>query len=197
MRRFADERLIIATHNKGKLREFRDLLAPYVNVITSAGELNLPEPEETGTTFAENALLKAQAASKLSGSVALADDSGLCVTALGDNPGLYSARWAGPAKDFSIAMKRVHAELGDTPDRSAWFICVLALAWPDGHSETVEGRVDGQIVWPPRGDKGHGYDPVFVPQGKKRTFAEMEETEKNALSHRGIAVQGLIAQFFA
>ena len=188
-------RLVVATHNKGKLREFQNLLAPYMSDVTSAGELNLPEPEETGTTFTENALLKAHAAAQLSNSVALADDSGLCVAALAGAPGLYSARWAGPEKDFSVAMQRVQDELGETKDRSAYFICVLALAWPDGHSETIEGRVDGQIVWPPRGDKGHGYDPVFMPRGETRTFAEMEEEEKNALSHRGIAVRKLIERF--
>jgi XTP/dITP diphosphohydrolase len=190
-------RLIIATHNNGKLREFRDLLAPYADGITSAGELNLPEPEETGTTFAENALLKARAAASLSGSLALADDSGFCVTALDGRPGLYSARWAGPGKDFSVAMKRVRDELGDAADRSAHFICVLALAWPDGRTETVEGRIDGQFVWPPRGTKGHGYDPVFMPDGKSHTFAEMDENEKNAISHRGISVRKLIEGFFA
>jgi non-canonical purine NTP pyrophosphatase (RdgB/HAM1 family) len=190
-------RLVVATHNQGKLREFRDLLAPYVDVVTSAGELGLPEPEETGMTFAENALLKARAAAQLSNSVALADDSGLCVTALEDAPGIYSARWAGPGKDFSVAMQRVHTELGSAKDRSAHFICVLALAWPDGTTETIEGRVDGHMVWPPRGHKGHGYDPVFVPQGESRTFAEMNEEEKNAISHRGLAVQKFIAQFLS
>jgi len=168
------------------------MLAPYAGRVTSAGELGLPEPEETGATFTENALLKARAAAKLSNNVALADDSGVCVNALGGDPGLYSARWAGPGKDFSVAMQRVHDELGDTVDRSASFICVLALVWPNGREEIIEGRVNGDIIWPPRGDKGHGYDPVFVPQGETRTFAEMEEAEKNAISHRGLAVRQLI-----
>jgi XTP/dITP diphosphohydrolase len=188
------ETLIIATHNTGKLREFQALLKPYVKHITSAGELELVEPEETGTTFAENALLKARAASH-TGHMALADDSGLCVNALGGDPGLYSARWAGPDKNFRAAMQKIHDALGHTKDHSAYFICVLALVWPDDRSERFEGRVDGTIVWPPRGDKGHGYDPVFVPKGDTRTFAEMPEEEKNTISHRGIAVRKLIAFF--
>lgn len=189
------ERLVIATHNKGKLIEFRDLLSPYVDVITSAGELGLPEPEETGSTFTENALLKAQAAAKLSDSLSLADDSGLCVTALAGKPGLHSARWAGPEKDFAAAMKRVHDEIGDAADRSAYFIAVLALVWPDGRKEIYEGRIDGTYVWPPRGDKGHGYDPAFMPNGYAMTFAEMDPVEKNAISHRALAVQKLINSF--
>ncbi len=194
LRQFDGQRLVIATHNVGKLREFRELLAPYVRSIVSSGELHLPEPEETGTTFAENAILKAMQAAKLADDVALADDSGLCVTALNNQPGIYSARWGGPTKDFAAAMKRVHVEMGDTADRSAHFICVLALAWPDGHHEILEGRIDGHIIWPPRGDKGHGYDPFFVPQGHDRTFGEMDGDEKNAISHRGVAVHKLIAR---
>lgn len=185
-------RLVIATHNNGKLREFRALLAAHVDSITSAGELGLPEPKETGMSFAENALLKARAAAKLSGSLALADDSGFCVNALDGRPGIYSARWAGPGKDFSVAMKRVQDELGNAADRSAYFICVLALVGPDGDEELIEGRVNGEFVWPPHGTNGHGYDPVFVPAGETRTFAEMDDAEKNALSHRGIAVRHLI-----
>ncbi len=194
MRQFDGHRLVLATHNNGKLREFAALLALYVKDMVSAGDLRLPEPEETGNTFADNAILKARAAAKLSGSPALADDSGLCVTALNNQPGIYSARWGGPAKDFQMAMKRVHDELDGALDRSAHFICVLALAWPNGDAETFEGRVDGHIVWPPRGDKGHGYDPVFVPLGHDRTFGEMEPGEKHAISHRGIAVRRLIAR---
>jgi XTP/dITP diphosphohydrolase len=186
-------RLVIATHNSGKLREFARLLGGSFGALVTAGELGLPEPEEIGTTFAENALIKAKAAALASQSAALADDSGLCVTALKGDPGLYSARWAGPDKDFASAMKRVHEALGAAQDRSAYFIAVLALALPDGSCEIFEGRVDGHIVWPPRGDKGHGYDPVFVPEGHARTFAEMEEEEKNALSHRGRAIAGLLA----
>jgi XTP/dITP diphosphohydrolase len=196
MRRFAGDRLIIATHNEGKRREFAEMLGPYVKDIVAAGTLGLPEPEETGTTFIENAKIKALAAAHATNAIALADDSGLCVTALDGRPGLYSARWAGPDKDFKVAMQRVHDEIGANKDRSAYFICVLVLAWPDGHTESVEGRIDGEIVWPARGDKGHGYDPVFMSKGHTRTFAEMDAGEKNAMSHRGKAVAALIKNFF-
>ncbi len=197
MKHVVGERLIIATHNKGKWREFATLLELHVNTILSAGDLNLPEPEETGATFAENALLKARAAAKAADSVALADDSGLCVNALGGQPGIYSARWGGPAKDSEMAMKRVHEELGDAGDRSAYFICVLALAWPDGHAETVEGRVNGALIWPPRGDQGHGYDPMFVPEGHRETFAEISPEEKDVISHRGRASRELMRKYFS
>lgn len=199
MRRFTGQRLVIATHNPGKLKEFAALLAPYVAQIVSAGDLGLPEPEETGTSFTENAVLKARTAAQAAQAPALADDSGLCVAALGGRPGIHSARYAeGPqGKDFPRAMEKLHNELGSTTDRSAYFACVLALAWPDGHMETIEGRVDGQIIWPPRGTGGHGYDPAFVPNGHQQTFAEMDEAQKNAISHRGVAVQKLIRTFFA
>jgi len=197
MRRFAGERLVIATYNPGKLREFAALLSFYAHDIVSAGSLQLPEPEETGSTFIDNAILKARAAARRAGSPALADDSGLCVTALGGQPGIYSARWGGPGRDFDLAMARVNNELGDKIDRSAHFICALALAWPDQHVETVEGRVDGTVIWPPRGEQGHGYDPIFVPAGHHQTFAEMAPEEKDALSHRGKAVRELIRKFFA
>ena len=185
-------RLVIATHNQGKLAEFRALLRDHVPEIISAGELGLPGPEETGTTFVENALLKAQAAAKAANCVALADDSGLCVTALNGDPGLYSARWAGPSKDFAMAMRKVHEALGNSADRSAYFIAVLALVWPDGRQEVFEGRSEGQIVWPPRGAQGHGYDPVFQPDGDARTFAEMLPAEKDAISHRAIALRKML-----
>lgn len=191
-RRAVGDRLIIATHNNGKLQEFRTLLAPYVKTVLSSGELHLPEPIETGATFAQNALLKARSAATMAHCVALADDSGLCVTALNNQPGIYSARWGGVEKDFTKAMQRVHEEIGNALDRSAHFICVLALCWPDGHHELIEGRIDGHIAWPPRGDQGHGYDPIFVPTGHNRTFAEMDMDEKNAISHRGIAVHRLV-----
>lgn len=191
-RSFSCDRLIIATHNAGKLREFQALLGPYVKEIVSSGQLGLPEPEETGMTFEENALIKARAAAKESGCVVLADDSGLCVNALGGQPGLHSARWGGRNKDFVVAMKRIHDELGDAKDRSAYFMCVLVMVWPDGREVVIEGRCDGHIAWPPRGDKGHGYDPVFVPEGYDRTFAEMDDGEKNALSHRGKALRKLV-----
>jgi len=194
-RLFTEKKLVIATHNNGKLVEFRALLAPYGVTLTSSGELGLPEPEETGATFRENALIKARAAMRATGLPALADDSGLCVNALHGDPGLFSARWAGPDRDFLFAMRRVHEALGTNADRSAFFICLLALVWPDDHAEIVEGRCDGEIAWPPRGTKGHGYDPVFQPQGETRTFAEMEGDEKNAISHRGRALAALTKLF--
>ncbi len=185
-------RIVIATHNAGKLREFKELLQPFAVDIVSSGELGLASPEETGTTFAENALLKAKAAALASGSLALADDSGLCINALGGKPGLYSARWAGPAHDFSIAMQRVQDELGGAANRSACFICALVLCWPDGSSKLIEGRVDGMIAREPKGIFGHGYDPIFIPEGHDRTFAEIPDEEKNAISHRGKAIKALV-----
>ena len=179
-----NDTLVLATHNAGKAREIEDLLKPYVSNFVTAGDLNLPQPEETGATFVENAILKAKAAATVSGKPALADDSGLSVTALGGAPGIYSARWGGEKKKFNIAMQRVHEELGDTKDLSAAFICVLALAWPDGHSAFFEGRADGHISYPPRGNKGFGYDPIFVPVGYDVTFAEMTHAAKNQISHR-------------
>ena len=190
------ERLVIATHNKGKLREFAGLLGFHVKSIVSSGDLGLKEPEETGKTFIENARLKAKAAAKAANNVALADDSGLSVTALDNAPGIYSARWAGPGKDFAMAMRRVNEELGDAKDRSAAFVCALVLAWPDGHTEMVEDRVEGTIVWPPRGEAGFGYDPIFVPAGRSQTFAEMPQEEKDSLSHRSKAVRELIRKYF-
>lgn len=187
MRDLPHGKLVVASHNKGKVREIADLLKAFDFDVVSAGDLNLPEPEETGSTFAENALLKAHAAAKASGFAALADDSGLCVNALNGEPGIYSARWAGPTKDFSIAMKEVEDRLGDAPDRSAYFICVLALAWPDGRAEIFEGRVDGTLTFPARGEKGFGYDPIFVPDSFENTFAEMEPESKKAISHRAKA----------
>ncbi|MCP1230181.1 RdgB/HAM1 family non-canonical purine NTP pyrophosphatase [Acetobacter indonesiensis] len=182
----AGTKLVLASHNKGKLAEFSTLLADFGITVLSAGDLDLPEPDETETTFAGNAALKAVAAAKATNLPALSDDSGLCVSALGGAPGIYSARWAGPDKDFPAAMARIHDGIG--PDeRDAWFICVLCLAFPDGTTHLFEGRVNGQITWPPRGEKGHGYDPIFTPEGETRTFAEMEEAEKNAISHRARA----------
>lgn len=189
MPKLSGERLVLATHNKGKLREFQKILGASFGSIVTAGDLGLREPEETGATFVDNALIKARAAAKTSGSMVLADDSGLCVTALGGDPGIYSARWAGPDKNFRHAMQTVHDKLGGATDRSAYFIAVLALVLPDGREKNFEGRVDGIIIWPPRGDKGHGYDPVFVPSGETRTFAEMTDDEKNVISHRGRAIQ--------
>ena len=192
MRKFESDELLIATHNKGKAREIAELLQPYVSKFYTARDLNLPEPEETGDTFEANAILKAQAAAQKSGKVCLADDSGLAVNALNGDPGIYSARWGGPEKDFNLAMQKVHGALGDNSDRSAYFVCVLALAWPDGHTETFEGRVNGSIIWPKRGDKGFGYDPIFQADGYDITFAEMNQQEKHAISHRANAFELLV-----
>ena len=186
-----DEDLVIASHNQGKVREIAELLKPYVSRFYSASDLDLAEPEETGKTFIANALLKARAAAEASGKVALADDSGLSVCALNGAPGIYSARWAGEPRDFNVAMERVHNELGDSSDRSAAFMCVLALAWPNGDAQTFEGRIDGEIVWPPRGERGFGYDPIFVAKGMQRTFAEIDPQDKHRISHRANAFQKL------
>lgn len=196
-RAFTGGRLVVASHNAGKVREIRDLLAPFGAEVISAGDLGLPEPEETGTTFAANAELKALAAAKAANLPALSDDSGLAVEALGGAPGIYSARWAGPSKDFVAAMERINAELAGQDDRRAHFVCALTLAWPDGHFETFEGRVDGTLVWPPRGAQGFGYDPMFQPtDGNGLTFGEMEPAAKHAMSHRARAFALLVAACF-
>lgn len=200
MRKLEAKELVLATHNDGKLREIRDLLAPFGFAITSAGELGLPEPVEDGTTFEENAYIKAHAAALATGKVALSDDSGLCVDALGGAPGIYTADWAekddGSGRDFMMAMKKVEAKLKDGDNRSASFNATLCLCWPDGHSEYFVGRAPGQLVWPPRGGDGFGYDPVFQPEGHTRTFGEMTAQEKHGwrpgqaappLSHRARA----------
>ena len=183
-------RVVIATHNSGKLTEMRDLLAPYGVETVSAGELNLPEPDETGTTFAENARIKARAATQATNLPAFADDSGLAVAALDGEPGIYSARWAGPDKDFARAMQTIEGKLNAlmTQDRRAQFVAALCLAWPDGHLEEFEARVDGTLVWPPRGNAGFGYDPMFLPDGHKRTFGEMTADEKHGLPPRGMGL---------
>lgn len=196
MRVFDGDELLIATHNQGKAREISDLLKPYVSKFFTAADLNLPEPEETGSTFVENAILKAQAAAQRSGKVCLADDSGLSVSALNGDPGIYSARWGGADKDFNVAMRKVHDAVDDNPDRSAAFICVLAMGWPDGHSEVFEGRVEGNLVWPMRGDKGFGYDPIFQAHGYDVTFAEMDPAEKHSISHRADAFAQLVRDCF-
>jgi len=196
-RRFVENRLILASHNKGKLVEIAALVSDLDVQLALAGDLGLAEPEETGLTFADNALLKARAAAMATGLPALADDSGLCVVALNDSPGIYSARWAGPAKDFGAAMARVNAELGNNPDRRAYFIAVLALCWPDGDSHVVEGRVNGDLVWPPRGKGGFGYDPMFAPEGSALTFGETTAVEKKAQSHRARALALLRKDCFA
>lgn len=181
------EKLVLASHNRGKVAEFDLLLAGSGVTLVSAAALDLAEPDETEDSFAGNARLKACAATKTLGVPALADDSGFCMRALGGAPGIYSARWAGPGRDFAVAMQRVHDAVAACPDPSddaAWFISVLCLAWPDGHTERFEGRIDGTMHWPPRGTNGHGYDPVFCPAGRATSFAEMTDPEKNAISHR-------------
>jgi XTP/dITP diphosphohydrolase len=195
-RGFAGGKLVVASHNPGKVEEIVALLAPFRVAAVSAGDLGLPEPEETGDTFEANAALKAHAAADRSGLPALADDSGLVVPALGGAPGIYSARWAGPRKDFRLAMERVQRELADR-DRAAIFVAVLALAWPDGHAELFRGEVAGRLVWPPRGERGFGYDPIFVPHGDTRTFGEIEPAEKHRISHRAHAFAKLVAGCFA
>ena len=192
-RRKIEGRLVIATHNPGKLRELRELLAPYGVEAVSAANLNLAEPEETGATFAENARIKAMAAAHASGLPAFADDSGLTVDALGGEPGIHSARWAGPEKDFARAMQIVEDKLRErgavSPDRrTAHFVSALCVAWPDGHAEEFEARVDGTLVWPPRGTAGFGYDPMFLPDGHARTFGEMTSDEKHGLPPRGLGL---------
>ncbi len=197
-RRFTGERLVVASHNAGKLREIAALLAPHGVEALGAPDLGLDEPEETGASFRENAEIKAHAAARASDLPALADDSGLVVPALGGAPGIHSARWAGPTRDFAAAMARLEADLAKTAqtDRRAHFACALALAWPDGHCETVEGAVHGRLVFPPRGTRGFGYDPVFVPDGHAITFGEMDPAEKHRISHRARAFARLIAACF-
>ena len=189
--------VVIATHNPGKLAEMRELLAPYGVEAQSAGELGLAEPKETGITFAANARIKAMAAARAAGKPAFADDSGLVVDALGGEPGIHSARWAGPDKDFRGAMNTIQTLLiergAKTSDqRRAHFVAALCLAWPDGHVEAFEGRVDGVVTWPPRGDKGFGYDPIFIADGHAQTFGEMEPVDKHAISHRARAFRKLV-----
>ena len=189
-----DARLVAATHNPGKAREIEALLEGAYEVV-AAGSLGLPEPEETESTFTGNALLKARHAADLARLPALADDSGLSVRGLGGAPGIYSARWAGPEKDFALAMRKVEERLDEaaSDDRFAWFTCALALAWPDGPSVVVEGIVEGELTFPPRGDRGFGYDPIFIPSGGRLTFGEMEPAAKDAMSHRAIAFARLRA----
>lgn len=196
-RQFSEPRLVVASHNKGKVVEIADLLAPFNLDVVSAAELDLPEPEETGTTFVANAVLKAEAAVQGSGLPCLADDSGLAVEGLDGDPGIYSARWAGPERDFDMAMGLVNEKLGDNANRRAYFISVLSLAWPDGHLETFEGRVHGTMIWPPRGTGGFGYDPMFMPDGYDKTFGETPYDEKQRISHRAVAFQKLIDGCFS
>jgi XTP/dITP diphosphohydrolase len=186
----AGNKLVIATHNNGKLVEMADLLRPYGLEAVSAGGLGLPEPEETGSTFEENAAIKAHAAASASGLPSLADDSGLVVSGIGGAPGIYSARWA-VNKDFAPAMARVERELGDNPDRRAYFVAVLALAWPDGHLENFRGEVHGSVAFPPRGTLGFGYDPIFQPEGMGESFGELDSERRMRISHRTVAFRQL------
>jgi len=205
-RRIGSGTLVIATHNAGKLKEIGALLEPYGVKCISAGSLGLPEPAETGTTFVQNALIKARAAAEASGLAALADDSGLSVAALDGRPGVYTADWAerqwfegDPGRDWYMAMGKVEGLLqakGPETPREAWFSCVLALAWPDGETEVYEGRADGTLTWPPRGTMGFGYDPVFVPEGRDVTFAQLDPEEKHRISHRADAFAKLVAEQF-
>jgi XTP/dITP diphosphohydrolase len=196
------DKIVVASHNPGKVREIADLLRPLGIDAVSAGELDLPEPEETETTFEGNARLKAEAAAAASGLAALSDDSGLCVDALGGAPGIFSARWAGPSKDFRIAMQKVEHELRDryalSPDqRNAHFVCALCLAIPGQEPRVYRGEVHGVMVWPPRGEKGFGYDPVFQPEGHQITFGEMDPDAKHAMSHRARAFAQLVGELKA
>jgi XTP/dITP diphosphohydrolase len=193
------DRLVVASHNPGKVKEIRELIGPFGIETLGAAELGLAEPEEIGTTFAENAALKADTAARSSGLPALSDDSGLCVPALDGAPGIYSARWAGPAKDFRLAMRRVEQELQEkaTHDARAYFVCALALAAPGEQTQIFEGRVFGALTFPPRGDKGFGYDPVFVPEGHRVTFGEMDPKVKHAMSHRARAFAKFVARAVA
>jgi len=190
-REWVGARLVIASHNPGKVEEITASFAPFGVKTVAAASLGLPEPEETGGSFEANAALKAIAAAEASGLPALADDSGLVVPALGGAPGIYSARWAGPAKDFRIAMERVQRKLGDK-DRGARFVAVLGLAWPEGDTELFRGEVPGTLTWPPRGDRGFGYDPMFIPQGRTLTFGEIDPIEKHRISHRARAFAQLV-----
>ena len=200
-RSLKNQNIVIATHNRGKLEEFAQLLAPYGVKAKSAGELGLAEPAETESTFRGNALIKAEAACKATGLITISDDSGLCVDALDGAPGVYTADWAGPSRDWMQAMRLVEEKLqaarASTPaQRKAQFICTLCVKWPDGEVCYYEGTAPGQMVWPPRGTLGHGYDPAFVPDGQDQTFAEMTHAKKNSLSHRGLALEKLLSDLF-
>ncbi|MBI4968718.1 MAG: RdgB/HAM1 family non-canonical purine NTP pyrophosphatase [Rhodospirillales bacterium] len=200
MRPWAGGRLVIASHNPGKVTEIADLLRPFAVEVVGAAALGLPEPEETGTSFAANARLKAEAAAKASGLPSLSDDSGLVVPALGGAPGIHSARYAKEVGGFGPAMERLHRELAakqNNNDRNAYFVCALAMAWPEGRTLDFEGRVDGVLVWPPRGENGFGYDPIFQAHGQSQTFGEMEPQAKHAISHRARAFTKLVEEVFA
>lgn len=194
--KFEGKRLVLATHNKGKIEEIKNLLEPYGIEILSAVDMDLPEPDETENSFIGNATLKAKAAAVITGLPCLSDDSGLSVNALNGEPGVYSADWAGIPRDFDKAMKLVHEKMGEAADKSAYFTSVLVIANPDGSVMSAEGRIDGQIVWPPRGTGGFGYDPIFMPEGETRTFGEMKLEEKKNYSHRARAFAQLLEKYF-
>lgn len=197
-RQLTQTTLVVASHNGGKIREFKTLLAPFALTIKNAGELNLPEPEETETTYKGNAILKARMAAEASGWPALGDDSGFEVMAINKDPGIYSARWAGADKDFDAGMQRVHKALlaSGSSNRQCRFVCALSLVWPDGHDETVEASIDGDFVWPPRGKNGFGYDPVFQHHGHDLTFGELDPSHKDKISHRHKAFENLARRCF-
>lgn len=196
-RKFSGQTLLIASHNRGKLPEIAALFGPHgVTDFTSCIELGLPEPEETGSNFIDNAELKARAAAMASGLIAIADDSGLVIPAIGGQPGIYSARWCGPGKDFAVAMKRVEEMMRGQSDMRAHFTSALSLCWPDGHCESVEGYVHGHLTFPPRGNRGFGYDPIFIPDGHEITLGEMDPDQKHAISHRADAFRKLFARCF-
>lgn len=200
MRLFQEPKLLIASHNQGKIREFATLLGPYQVLTVSAASLNLEEPEETGTTFVENAKLKALVGMKATGLPCLADDSGLVIPALGGQPGIYSGRWAETAegtRDFSYAIDRITQEMTDKDDYSAHFVCALTLVWPDGFDITIEGKAYGHLTFPPLGERGFGYDPIFIPEGHSLTYAQMLPEQKQRISHRSIAIQEMIRECFA
>lgn len=195
MRKLSENKLLVASHNEGKVGEIAELLSKYNVDVTSSAQLGLDEPVEDGETFQENAEIKALESAKAANMPALADDSGLVVPALGGEPGIYSARWAGAEKNFNRAMQDVIGKIGEG-DKSAYFVCVLSVAWPDGHVQSFEGRVNGKLVWPMRGKKGFGYDPIFVPHGYSQTFGEMDPQEKHKISHRAEAFKKFIESSF-
>jgi XTP/dITP diphosphohydrolase len=201
MKTLKNQKIVIATHNRGKLEEFRQIFAPFGVDAVSAGQLGLPEPAETESTFRGNARIKALSAMQVSGLIALSDDSGLCVDALDGAPGVYTADWAGPNRDWSMAMRLVEEKLqargATTPkQRRAAFVCTLCVVWPNGSERYYEGKVPGQLVWPPRGVLGHGYDPVFMPAGQTLTFGELQHTDKNRISHRARALELMFRDLF-
>jgi XTP/dITP diphosphohydrolase len=198
-RKFSGDTLVLATHNRKKVGEFQALFGEKIQYLKTAADFGLESPAETGTTFIENAMIKALYTAKATGLPSLSDDSGFCVAALQGAPGVYSADWAEQpdgSRDFGSAMVRVHREVGPAADKGAHFTSVFVLAWPDGHAESAEGHVYGTLIWPPRGEKGFGYDPMFIPKGETRTFAEMQPEEKNAVSHRAQAFSGMMKKCF-